>query len=162
MDKYLYLYPQYIIGVSMLSRGYVAGFIDGEGTIGLYKHKDKRIESGYSISAVVKISNTDKDILIKFQKQFGGAIKKVQSTTPNGQKEVYSLAFYNFKKIQKILQYIKNDLILKRKQAKLMLEFCQSRLKRSMQNYSKRELILLNSFPELNKRGKGGVSEGAD
>lgn len=42
---------------------YLAGLIDGEGSIGLYKKKDKSTSSGFAWLPVLKITNTDKRLV---------------------------------------------------------------------------------------------------
>lgn len=61
--------------MSKLTAAYVAGFVDGEGYIGIIKDSRKitfRRTDHYE--AVIKIANTNKEIIFWFKESFGGNI----------------------------------------------------------------------------------------
>lgn len=61
--------------MSKLTASYIAGFIDGEGYIGIIKDSRKigfRRQDSYE--AVLKIANTNKQIIDWFQESFGGNV----------------------------------------------------------------------------------------
>jgi len=51
-----------------MSRVYWAGFFDGEGSIGVYKHRNNHIR------LTVQIANTDLSVLETLKEEFGGSI----------------------------------------------------------------------------------------
>lgn len=57
-------------------------------------------------------------------------------------------------RIRDILKQIKPYLIIKTKQADLMIDFCNSRLKSKVKNYSNNDFQTAVSFSELNKKGR--------
>jgi hypothetical protein len=52
---------------------WAAGFIDGEGTIGVYRHRDHKKGSWY-FEPLVQASNTDRVPLLKLKRLFGGNV----------------------------------------------------------------------------------------
>lgn len=108
--------------MSLSERAYLAGIVDGEGTIGIYS---RRI--GRSMPALfVKVSNTSIALINWLQFKVGGSISSPQlSRHPNG-KPVYVwrsggvLAF-------KITRSILPLLVVKDRQARLALEFMKRR-----------------------------------
>ena len=57
----------------MINYAYLAGFIDGEGTIGIRYHRDKRLHKGFTIDAQVYITNSNRAILEIIQKKKSAA-----------------------------------------------------------------------------------------
>jgi len=41
----------------MITKNYLAGFVDGEGSISCYKRKDIRTKKGYTINSVLNRNN---------------------------------------------------------------------------------------------------------
>ena len=86
----------------MISKEYLAGFIDGEGSIALYKHKDNRVQKGYTLHPKFVIANTNEVIIKAIQKEIGGKIK--QMPLHKGCKVVRVIEFQDYKQIKKILE----------------------------------------------------------
>lgn len=130
---------------------YLAGFFDGEGYIGLHKHKDNRVKKGFTINAMVCVSNTDKSILNKIRVTipYGKVRKKIDK---EGSKIVYELIIQDLKGIETFLSLIKDDLLIKRKRAELMLKFCN--LRKEFKNYDSTQVFLSEFMTKLNRRGR--------
>jgi len=104
---------------------YIAGLIDGEGTVllSLHKYKNKDSKSIYQYyKPVIRIYNTDKKMIDFCKEVFSYGF--ISSTKTNGRKHtIYHFSvrkkndLHNF--IDKLLPY----LITKNKQAKLLLKF---------------------------------------
>ena len=134
-------------------RGYLAGIVDGEGYIFIVFSK-----STQNYLCGVYIKNTNKRVLEIFVKYFGGKINFRKSSKPN-EKDCYTWTCFGFKAAElcrKVLPY----LIIKRKQAELLLEFSKTlkinpsdnyKLSVNIQNKRKR---LISEIKALNKRGK--------
>lgn len=144
--------------------GYIAGFIDGEGSIGFhmtkYASKNRKTKQ---IRPYLSIANTNLNIL-KFIKGYlavGGSTYQVADATR--WRECYSLRIEGLIRLKKVLQLLAPYLILKKKQAELTLEFAESRLRLYGGNphrrpqkepfdsrYSKRELEIVREVRALN------------
>lgn len=116
-------------------RGFIVGLIEGEGTITLYAHAFKqkqRVKNGktyqypaFTIHPKIIIANTNKELIFKAYKILGSGA--VYERARKGRKPLYLLDVHGISTVFKILAEIKNDLIGKKKQAELVLEFCKSR-----------------------------------
>ena len=104
--------------MSKLTASYLAGFIDGEGYLGL--HPAIRGKNGRtSYSAELKIASTDQFIIVWMQKSFGGIIYEKK---PNNPKHKDSLNWtLQGKNLKPFLQKIHPYLRLKKKQCELLL-----------------------------------------
>ena len=104
--------------MSKLTASYLAGFIDGEGYLGLHpaiRGKNERI----SYSAELKVASTDKDIIRWMQKSYGG---NLYERKPNNPKHKESLTWtLQGKNLKPFLQKIQPYLRLKKKQCELLL-----------------------------------------
>jgi len=136
----------------MISKEYLAGFIDGEGSIALYKHKDSRVQKGYTLHPKVVIANTNEVIIKAIQKEIGGKIKEMSKQKDC--KLVRIVEFQDYKQIKSILKRLLPLLIIKQPQAKLMIEFCENRIKSNGKKYSERDYEIANIFSIINKRGE--------
>ena len=143
---------------NMVTREYLAGFVDGEGSIAIYKHKDSRVKKGYTLHSMFDIVNTDIKALKLINKLVQGRIKP--KPKQKGCKQVYLIQLQDYKQIKYILEIISPYLIVKTKQAELMIEFCKSRLNNKNKRYSDRDYEIAELFTKLNKRGDGSKDSG--
>jgi len=106
---------------------YIAGFIDGEGNIGLlHRRNTKRIEP------YLKLINSNREVLEEIRKFVGFGTVRLNNKggfKPNW-RDTYVLIFSRRDHIKTILMNCINDLIVKRKQAELMLKFIEIREKK--------------------------------
>ena len=137
-----------------LSHVYIAGFVDGEGCFSIHKHQDKRIKKGYTYFPKFTICNTDKNTLKLIQKELGGRIF-VSTKEHHKTKCTYNLAIQDLKTIKEAIDKISAFLILKKKQAGIMLEYCK--IRKENKNYSEKEEKLYQEIKKLNKRGTEGI-----
>jgi hypothetical protein len=56
--------------MSKLTAAYMAGFIDGEGSLMLMPHKNKKYPDRPYYTSVLKIASTDKSIMDRIYKSF--------------------------------------------------------------------------------------------
>lgn len=160
-----------LIQMSLMSKttaAYVAGYVDGEGYLGIMKrnkNKDDRLRADFL--PTIKVTSVDKGIIYWFKDSFGGWISKRDfPSSPNSRTAyTWTLAGQN---IEKFLQTIYPYLRGKRPQAKLLLERlklykrkgeevgkgsgCGSNFKYSELVYKKIE-DLHNQVKSLNHRG---------
>lgn len=136
---------------------YAAGFIDGEGHIGIMKMTgNSNINQMYpSYTLLVQIYNTNLEVLEWFQRKFGGKFYEVMSLQPNRKDQWYWKL--TSKSACEFLKLIRPYCIVKREQVKLAIEFYDS--KKNFTGYiipkeevEKREQFYLQ-FRKLNQKG---------
>jgi len=143
---------------------YIAGIIDGEGNISVNRQKQKGGKDwNYHIHVV--ITNTKIELLKYIQEltKIGNIYQNVDDR-PNHNKSWRWYLTNN--EIKPFLEVIINDLMIKKKQAKLMLEFIDLKKHKANRYYTvpleisiERELIW-EELRELNR--KGIINNGVD
>ena len=132
----------------------LAMMIDCEGTISLRKHKDGRI------SPVFCISNTSFDLVKRF-KEITRTLNKIGCRVRNERKKPeYYLDIGSMSYVYHLLCQIKDYLIVKQKQAELVMRFIEIQDERSRtdfsneySNYTEEQIEIYNKIRELN----GGI-----
>ena len=135
---------------------YIAGILDGEGCITLSKKKDPTMKLGYGLRPHIMVTNTNKS-LIKYLRDTTdlGIIYEGKLTNPkhkpNFRWQLWSL------QAQSLLKEVLPYLLIKRKQAELLLEYidrCSGKkggfLSASMLKYQAKTC---DKMRKLNKRG---------
>ena len=126
----------------VISPEYLAGFIDGEGHLGierinngkphLYRSSPQRAPKLYNRSPEhtirVQVSNTNLEGLIAIQESYGGSLTVIKAPNRPRNKQGYKLT-WNSRRAEEILKLAGPHLILKRPQYALLLEFLQFRQK---------------------------------
>ena len=123
--------PKWFIGPNVFSdkvmtpteASYLAAFIDGEGTISLYKTRRKENRSGYRLQPNLSVANTDLPALEAIQAMCGNG-RIVQTTNPSKphHKPGYILKM-SPNQIRHVLPQVRPYLLIKGKQADYVLEF---------------------------------------
>jgi hypothetical protein len=135
-------------------KGYLAGLVDGEGTVSIVKtnRKDRKNEQ---YKPLVEITNTCRkalDIVIERVGSFRCHSKKGRLYR-NSRKAIYDILIRKHKDVEVFLEMILPYLIIKRKHAELVLGFCKSRLtKPNHAPYDDKELSIIDEVRKLNKR----------
>jgi len=124
-------------------KGYIAGLIDGEGTIAIHKACDRRRKNP-RYYPMIQISNTNRDLLefCKLKIGAGGVYLANRNRFPN-RKPTYVFHVQAMLNVQDFLNQVIEALILKREQAKIVLEFIEKRLLTRKQSVSLYERIRL-------------------
>jgi len=120
---------------TQIELGWIAGFIDGEGYIGVQEYKTRRKHP--SFKCAIQISNTDEVMILKaqriFQKIGVNPYLRVYQYGLNNRpksKTVWILVVGKMHKIVQVLESVNPYLTgMKKERADLILEYCQSRLK---------------------------------
>lgn len=152
-------------GVKRLSdfeRGWIAGLIDGDGSIALNFVKRKRkyhYRHDFSLLPSIRITNNNLELLEVLKKTIGGGICIQRASAKNKKwKDFYHWTLVGIFRIKSLLKQVLPDLIVRRPQAELILKYCTSRIKRLKGKprapYSKDEIELVHKMEVLN-RGKG-------
>lgn len=141
---------------------WLAGFIDGEGAIGIHRASDKRKGPNYhSFRATLQIVNTNRLALVQTLDIMELSSLNIAALRRDSTK--WSPAFHiNIRELHslaRILPQLMPYLIIKQHQAELTLEFVRSRLAQNGRGrrapYTERERQLHILLKELNKRGPG-------
>jgi len=126
-----------------LSLQYIAGFFDGEGSIVIWKRREKKSPREYNINLEVRINNTNKIVIDKINTLIGGNIR---IKSKKDCKPCYEIIISNYRGILNFLEKIYPYLVVKKEIAKLTIEFCRSRLKNYKKPYSEKELCLYTAI----------------
>jgi len=142
---------------------YLAGLFDGEGTITVTLHKDRRTKKGYNLATTVSICNTCREVIELFDRLIKG---KVVTVPPKGNcRTIYRVEYRNKWDIIKFLKTLLPYLWLKRREAELMIRFCESRVAhprgRWTGEYTSQELAIAIAIykAKLKKSSKGPQSQ---
>jgi len=141
-----------------ISSKYIAGFFDGEGCIGIYNRKDRYNGTCSRIQLTQNKTKESSFILKYLLKKYGGNLSE-QKTLSGNIKYNWQL---NPKGTENFLKEILPYLILKRKQALLILMWIKNRpkIKRGKNarviKYSKEEILYTQNVIKLMKKLKRG------
>lgn len=103
---------------------YLAGFIDGEGWIGIYKAKPNgypQKSARYTLEVGIGQTLKGKKLFEQLVKQFGGRVSFYQPKTKNAKAQCKFVILGN--NALKLLIFIEPFLILKKEQAKICIKF---------------------------------------
>jgi len=103
----------------VISLDYLAGFIDAEGSFMITKSRGASEASLYR--ARLTLTNTDRAILAEVQRTLGGNLVNNRRPHP-GWKQGYQLVWTG-RMVDRVLPAIASKVVLKRRQASLLLEF---------------------------------------
>lgn len=144
---------------------YLAGIIDGEGSIGLYKVKQKDCLKGFRLAPKVTIVNTNKLMVYKIRAilaLIGVKIvcTRVKTKNPRATKRnVYYIQFGGYSNIKNILELVLPYLTARRQQASILYRYCIKKEKelkrkrdRSRLRISKSDLEVERKLKRLKKR----------
>jgi hypothetical protein len=145
-----------------LSDDYIAGFFDGEGSFGFHlTGKASKDRNSEEVRAYISVGSIDKYILELIREHFGfGSIYSSVRAKRNW-KPCYAYRVDSYRAIKRILEKIVPKLVIKKKQADLLLEFVELRLEAYKGNpqrrygidtrYSNRELAIIREVRKLNR-----------
>lgn len=145
----------------MMSKQYIAGFIDGEGYLGIVKRK-RSDGTFYRLNIKVAQSLKEKDAVYVFFNElkdcYGGYISKTRNPINKNQNPSVMWEIVHQKRIKKFLDDIQPYLILKKEQAKILQKYisipnltnANNQVNRDIKN-QREELYL--AIRKLNKRG---------
>ena len=121
----------------------MAGFFDGEGHLGMRINKDKRTGK-FSICVKFCVVNTNKKIIEELSLLF--KCKLLERSNGGKNLVLYEIKIENVRGIKKALEHIFDFLVVKKQKAKIMLEYCDSRIKNFSKRYIDNELELVKEF----------------
>lgn len=110
--------------------GWIAGFFDGEGYIGLWKRTDHRINYKDTYRPSVVIANTDEKTIIYLSEQLKSlGIANYIKARPakNNWRRSWVVEINGFKRLGKFVDFIQDYTITKKEQVALVKEFIDRR-----------------------------------
>lgn len=131
---------------------YLAGIIDGEGTITITRHRQYQ-RPHWVCKTFLWVSNTNPRLIRTLKKRHDGAIGCTTRAEKNHKDALYWRVMAH-ERIYSILDSCLPYLIIKRRQAEIMLKFIESRRARYRLQYSKRELQMQARIRKMNERGR--------
>jgi len=115
--------PSRLLNLSEIEKAYLAGLIDGDGSIFLSYYQARGKKGIHSrISCAISARSANKEFAEEIMQMMGGEVKEVG-------KDYYEVLISRYADILQLLELILPYLRLKRKQAEIMIEFCKERLK---------------------------------
>jgi hypothetical protein len=139
-----------------LQYAYLAGLIDGEGTITVYKHQ-QHMRPTFQLKPRLIVSNTHQGVLNELVLRHGGYSRPHRKA--QGQRSAsFQWRVFAAEEIHPIIQGVMPYLLIKRHHADLITEFIESRrLARGRSKYEKgytpREMDIYQEMSILNLRG---------
>ena len=132
--------------------GYIAGLVDGEGSIGAAVH-NRKYSSRLKLQYLLQITNTDIDALEACQMVLGGKIYQLKQR--GNSRPCYKLQIGDLRGLKRAIQIVLPYLIIKYDVAKLMLELLDSLEEhyRQRDSYTPREIEVITEIRALNKNG---------
>lgn len=131
-------------------RGWIAGIIDGEGWVGFSK-----LNNGAYIQPRIDVGSTTRRMQATLKKLLGGHIHR-QSRAEKNQKDMYRWSVWSYERVQAVLEIVAPYLIVKRKQAQVVLSYCRRRLSARYSAIGFRDQQAYKRVRLLNKRGRNG------
>jgi len=118
--------PSRKLELSEVDKAYLAGLIDGDGSIILSYHRypSRKGSSGIhsQISCAISVRSANREFAEEVMRMLGGRIVKIEEN-------YYEVGISRLADILQLLEALLPYLRLKRKQAEIMIEFCKERLR---------------------------------
>lgn len=124
--------------------GYIAGFVDGEGCVGIHKRKHKnKFGQWIGYSGILQISNTNKEVMEWLKKKCGVSSEIYYKHPKGNRKAAYGISF-NKSESYSLLKIILSHLIVKKQQAEIFLLFCENSKDKEIREACFQKLKILN------------------
>jgi len=133
---------------------WLAGFVDGDGSIGIFKTVTP---TSFGFTAILAVYNTNLRVLHAIKRTYGGHINE-SSYNPKRQKVCYQLKWTG-SSARNLISRLLPHLQLKQQVARVVLKL-KARRRGDSPNALKRQLSLLSQVKKLNNRGTLYASRG--
>lgn len=147
---------KFIISEPMLTRlteiqlSYLAGIIDGEGSILLCK-------SRHGLRPCISLCMTDKETIQTIVRWLKSSKIHIHECKPQRENQrckfVFRIEIRRINEVLGLLIALFPYLITKKERAHLLMEFCKSRMQNLFSTNTEREIEIFNLMKKLNKRG---------
>lgn len=145
--------------LSDAQKGYLAGFLDGEGGIQITRGTRHGREYDIALHPTVYFCNTCLGSVRRIKEWLGRGTLVRRSEVGN-HKDTFILHTTGTRNIKELLTCLRPYLIIKTRQERVMFQYCESRLSHCRGNerrYTKQELRLYTTLKKLNRKGGGGI-----
>lgn len=116
--------PKPLFKLSKEQKAYIAGIVDGEGCIAIDKRTDRDYKHGYSFMATLRVGNTYKRLIDYLNKVTGLGSINFSKKEDIKYKDYWSWRLHT-QQASQLIKVILPYLIVKKKQAKIILKFNQ-------------------------------------
>jgi len=155
-------YFNLVLNMGQFTSNFVSGLFDGDGEIALVVNESERMDIGYRLKARNRIGLTghgslDCMILLKdFCEEIDvkANIREKKATKDNWA-DGYSLSISEFKSVKKFINTIKEDLVIKQKQADIMANQIIPMMEKGM-HLDKRGVLEIMAWVDVLNEMKGG------
>lgn len=132
-----------------------------DGCITITLGKDKKTKLGFKLQPSISFCNTSYQFIQIVNKMIGGGIYHKDANVQANAKGKWQVRVTGLADVKYLAEKILPFLPIKKRQARLIIEYCDSRLKILAQpsyqfknvGYTKRELAIYEEMKKLNKRG---------
>lgn len=128
-------------------RGWVAGIIDGEGWIGVASNNTY-------MGARISVANTMREMTDRLLALCGGNICLKNRSLYKNNRDVWSWDLYTLPTVRSFCSWVFPSLHVKRRQAALMVTYCDRRLQAGGRDYTDEDTAMVKEFHRLNKKGR--------
>lgn len=143
---------QKIQDMTELEVAYLAGIIDGEGTLTL-AHRRRNEERGWeNIEPHLSISNTDPNLMQYLSQLLGAPFYAAREKRNHKWKQSLIISISAFVELEALLSRVIPYLVVKRRRAEIMLALVRRRLARLP--YTDEDRQMVREFRQLNRRGR--------
>jgi len=137
-----------------VSLDYIAGFFDGEGSVGIKVSRDSKRKYAYFFGGRIAITQKDRTILDAIQKTLGFGVVTMKGDG------CYRLTINSENDCLRFIELMENRVLLKREQLRLLKEFYKYRKKCRDWHFSKEStLALLNLAERMQILNNGKVTK---
>ena len=144
-------------GLSESQRGYLAGFLDGEGGIQITRSRRANREYKVALHPTVYFCNTYRRAIYEMKNWLGGG-SITRRREPGNHKDSFVYSISGVRSVRALLTFLLPAMIIKKHQARVMISYCDSRLQHYRGNdrrFTRKELRLYTRLKGLNKKGGG-------
>ena len=145
--------------LTKVERAYLAGILDGEGTISIYRDTKTWGKRNRRIFPEISVASTNRDLikLLIEKYRFKPRQKDVNKGKPN-RRQLIRVSMRKLADVYEILVQIEPLLIIKKKHAKIVLEYINTRINKLLhgvktKSYGQEEEEFLKKIRVLNIRG---------
>lgn len=143
-----------------LTKQYIAGFVDGEGYLGIIRKTDKRMPLGHWYKPCLKIAQSEhaSEILYLIKDRYGGNISKTRIHKNPNQKPSVMLEITNCVRIRRVLDDIQPFLLVKSGQAEILRQYI-SAPRQTPTNREKTDAMRSELYKQIRVLNHRGLAE---
>jgi hypothetical protein len=137
-------------------KGYIAAFLDGEGGIQITRSTRPNRVYSLALHPMVYFTNTNRAVIRRMKTWLScGCVTRKRSALPT-HRDTYALNITGTRNVLELLKTLMPYLIVKRRQARVLIAYCESRLGHYLgkdRRFNDEELRLYSELKRLNQKG---------